>query len=77
MVNSLPVSIVEIPLLIHMLAFAFNRARKSEVPGWELHKTVPVAGAGGLLNAGVIQICDFELSIHNHKLTWSKIQQCH
>lgn len=77
MAKSLPVCIVEVPLLIHMLAFALNRTRKSEVPGRELHETVPVVCAGSLLDAGVIQIGHFELSVHNHKLTRPEIQQCH
>lgn len=51
---SVPVCVVKIPLLIHTLAFALNRTRKSEVSCWELHETVSVATARSLLYASVI-----------------------
>lgn len=77
MAGSLPVSIVQIPLLIHALTFPFNRARQSKVSCWEFHEAVSTASTRCLINASIIKICHFELSIHYHKLSRSEIQQRH
>lgn len=73
----LPIGVVNVPLLTQTLTHSPCRAWQSEISVWKLEGAVCVCLTGGLLGAGVIQVCELQLAGHCDKLPGLEVQQSH
>lgn len=73
----LPVGIVNVHLLIQALTHSLGRAGQSEISVRKLEGAVSVCLTDRFLCAGVIEVCEFQLTRDGNKLSRLEVQQCH